>query len=192
MDFDDIGQFIDSGGDLLGDVSHLLSGVLKVKSQWRQLRADGPQPGAGAGGWSGDHFPASAGGNVGPPVATEVRQVAAANGNPWVPDTTAGFGGIDLTGVWCPPMNFYDRCAIRQSGPYLNVAALIGGMMTFAGEGLVDPGSRTLAFAGQYANGAPAQVRAQLLPNGVISGMLAVFNPWGVPMTNPLFLQRVQ
>jgi hypothetical protein len=192
MDFGDIGEFVDSGGELLGDVSQLLSGILKVKSQWQQLRGGRAQPGGTLPSWTGNYPAASRVPNPGPPVAAEVRQVAAVNGNPWVPDTTAGFGGIDLTGVWCPPMNFYDRCVIRQSGPYLNVAAMIGGMMTFAGEGLVDPGSRVLAFAGQYANGAPAQVRAQLLPNGAISGMLAVANPWGVPMTNPLFLQRVQ
>lgn len=192
MDFGDIGEFVDSSGDLLGDLSHLLSGVLKVKSQWQQLRSGSAQPVGAPMGWAGNQMAAPGIPNAGPPVAAEVRQVAAANGNAWIPDTTVGFGGIDLTGVWCPPMNFLDRCAIRQSGPYLNVAAMIGGMMTFAGEGLVDPASRMLAFAGQYANGAPAQVRAQLLPNGAISGMLAVANPWGVAMTNPLFLQRVQ
>jgi hypothetical protein len=69
---------------------------------------------------------------------------------------------------------------------------MIGGMMTFAGEGLFDAHARALAFAGRYANGAPAQVRAQLLPNGLINGVLAVQNPWGVPMTSPLFLQRMQ
>jgi hypothetical protein len=189
MDFDDVGQFLDASGDLMGDLSHLLSGVLKVKSQWQQLRNAAAPVGGGGPAWGTPPTVAAAGG---PPVSAEVRQVAAANGNPWVPDVTAAFGGIDLTGTWCPPMNFYDRCTIRQSGPYLNVAAMIGGAMTFAGEGLVDPPSRMLAFAGRYANGAPAQVRAQLLPNGAISGMLAFVTPWGVPMTNPLFLLRAQ
>jgi hypothetical protein len=96
--------------------------------------------------------------SAGPSLALEVRQIAAPNGDPWVPETTAGFGRIDLTGIRCPPMNAYHRCAIRQSGAYLNVAAMTGKMMTFAGEGLFDPHARALAFAGRCANGAPAQV----------------------------------
>lgn len=192
MDFGDIGDVLSSATDLLDETGDFLTCVRQVKAQWRELRSGTSHPGGAHLGWSrADPAPVSYQ-SAGPSLAVEVRRVAAANGDPWVPETTAGFGGIDLTGVWCPPMNVFDRCAIRQSGRYLNVAAMIGGVMTFAGEGLFDPRARALVFAGRYANGAPAQVRAQLLPNGVISGVLAVHNPWGVPMTNPLFLQRVQ
>jgi hypothetical protein len=206
MDFGDIGDVLGSATDLLDTGGKFLKAVREVKSQWQQLQSGGAPPGGGTqpgGGaqpswgapqpnWGGAYPAAPSYSNAGPSVAAEVRQVAAANGNPWVPETTAGFGGIDLTGVWCPPMNTFDRCVIRQSAAYLNVAAMMGGMMTFAGEGLFDPNARALAFAGRYANGAPAQVRAQLLPNGMINGVLAVQNPWGAAMTSPLFLQRVQ
>ena len=192
MDFSDIGEVLGSTTDLLDKTGDFLRCAREVKAQWQELRTGKSHPGGAQPGW-GSGFPASASyQSAGPSLAVEVRQVAAANGDPWVPETTAGFGGIDLTGIWCPPMNAFDRCAIRQSGAYLNVAAMIGGMMIFAGEGLFDPHARALAFAGRYANGAPAEVRGQLLPNGMINGVLAVQNPWGVPMTNPLFLQRMQ
>ena len=184
MDFGDIGDVLSSATDLLDEAGDFLGCVRQMKSQWQALRLDAAHPPASAGWVTGQQ--------ARPSVATEIIQVAAANGDSWVPETTAGFGGIDLTGVWCPPMNFYDRCTIRQSGAYLNVAAMIGGMMTFAGEGLFDPRTRAIGFAGRYANGAPAAVRAQLLPNGMITGTLSVQNPWGVPMANPLFLQRAQ
>jgi hypothetical protein len=89
-------------------------------------------------------------------------------------------------------MNAFDQCVLRQSGAYLNVSAMFGGAMVFAGEGLFDPRTSALGFAGRYANGAPAQVRAQLMPNGMINGILTVANPWGFPMSNPLVLQRMQ
>jgi hypothetical protein len=191
MDFSDIGDVLSSATDLLGDAGDFLKCVREVKTQWRDLQAGGSRP-ASPPVWGSGYAAAPSFQQAGPALAPEVRQVAAANGAAWVPETTAGYGGIDLTGVWCPPMNFFDRCVIRQSGAYLNVAAMMGGTMTFAGEGLFDPQARALAFAGRYANGAPAQVRGQLLPNGMINGVLAVQQPWGFPMTNPLFLQRVE
>jgi hypothetical protein len=54
MDFGDIGEFVDSGGELLGDVSHLLSGILKVKSQWQRLRGGRAQPGGTLPSWTGN------------------------------------------------------------------------------------------------------------------------------------------
>jgi hypothetical protein len=47
----------------------------------------------------------------------QLQQVAAQNGNSWVPPETQGLMGIDLTGVWCPPMNPMDQTYIRQYGP---------------------------------------------------------------------------
>jgi hypothetical protein len=190
MDLSDIGGALDTAADIFEVGGKFLSFVREVKSTLRGSQPGGSYPTAVQ---PGSGYPvAAAYQNAGPALAGEVRQVAAANGDPWVPETTGGIAGIDLTGVWCPSMNVYDQCVFRQSGVYLNVAAMMGGMMTFVGEGLFDPRTRALAFAGRYANGSPAQVRAQLLPNGAINGILAVPNPWGVPMTNPLFLQRIQ
>lgn len=188
MDIDDIGDVLGSVTDLLDQGGDFLRAVRELKTQWRAVQSG--QPSAQAG-WGGAPAPSDLR-STGPSVAAEVRQVAAANGDPWIPEMTGGFGGIDLTGVWCPPMNVFDQCMLRQSGAYLNVAAVLGGTMIFAGEGLFDPRTRAIGFAGRYANGAPAQVRAQLLPNQMINGILTVANPWGVPMSNPLLLQRLQ
>lgn len=192
MDFGDISEVLRSATDLLDTTGDFLRFVREAKAQWRHARTGESHAAALRPGWGAGYSGPVSYRSAGPSLAVEVRRAAAANGDPWVPDTTAGFGGIDLTGVWCPPLNAYDQCAIRQSGAYLNVAAMIGGMMIFAGEGLFDPRTRALAFAGRYANGAPAQVRGQLLPTGLINGVLAVPNPWAVPMTNPLLLQRMQ
>lgn len=188
MDISDIANVLGTVTDLLDKGGDFLKSVREVKAEVRAWQSGELPAHAGRAG-----YPAAASyRSAGPSLAAEVRQVAAFNGDPWVPDTTAGIGGIDLTGVWCPPMNVYDQCVLRQSGAYLNVSAVFGGMMIFAGEGLFDPHSRALAFAGRYVSGAPAEVRAQLLPNAVINGILTVPNPWGFPMSNPLVLQRLQ
>jgi hypothetical protein len=179
MDVDDIGDVLGSVTDLLDQGGDFLRAVRELKTQWRGVQ-------------SGQSSARSSLHSTGPSVAAEVREVAAANGDPWIPDMTGGYGGIDLTGVWCPPMNVFDQCMLRQSGAYLNVAAVLAGTMIFAGEGLFDLRTRAIGFAGRYANGAPAQVRAQLLPNQMINGILTVANPWSVPMSNPLVLQRLQ
>src|ERR1700712_4767132 len=103
MDFSDIGDVLGSATDLLDTGGKFLKAVREIKSQWQQLQSGGPPPGGGAQPNWGASQPNWGGGapsfqNAGPAVAAEVRQVAAANGNPWVPETTAGFGGIDLTG----------------------------------------------------------------------------------------------
>lgn len=188
MDIGDIANVLGSVTDLLDKGGDFLKSVREVKAEVRAWQSGEPAAYAGRAG-----YPAVANyQSPGPSLAAEIRQVAASNGDPWVPESTGGIGGIDLTGVWCPPMNVYDQCVLRQSGAYLNVAAVFGGMMIFAGEGLFDPRTRALAFAGRYLSGAPAEVRAQLLPNAMINGVLTVPSPWGVPMSNPLVLQRLQ
>ena len=47
----------------------------------------------------------------------QLQQMAGQNGNPWVPTQVHDLGGINLTGVWCPPMNPMDQTYIRQFGP---------------------------------------------------------------------------
>lgn len=121
----------------------------------------------------------------------QLQQVAADNGNAWVPPQTAGLGGIDLTGVWSPPMNPMSQTYIRQFGPYLNIIEGIGGMPTAMGEGLFDPQSSTLRVVGRDANGSPVQAQAQLMPNWMMQGVTTILNPWGMPMNGPFVLQRV-
>jgi hypothetical protein len=121
----------------------------------------------------------------------QLQQVAAQNGNAWVPPQTSGLMGIDLTGIWSPPMNPMDQTYIRQYGPYLNVVAGIAGMPTFMAEGLFDPASLTLRVVGRQSNGQPAESQAQLLPNWVMHGTMTILNPWGMPMTGQIMMQRV-
>jgi hypothetical protein len=121
----------------------------------------------------------------------QLQGVAAEHGNSWVPPQTAGLMGIDLTGVWSPPMNPMDQTYIRQYGPYLNVIAGIGGVPTFMAEGLFDPGSLVLRVVGRQSTGAPAEANAQLMPNWMMHGTMTGTNPWGMPMMVPLMMQRV-
>src|SRR3954447_22602331 len=142
MDFSDIGDVLSSGSDFLDTAGDFLKLVRELKAQFHDGQVQNGQAGASrSGGQSAWGLQRGA-----PSLAPEVRQVAATNGAAWVPDTTAGFGGVDLTGIWCPPMNAFDRCAIRQSGAYLNVSAMMGGTMIFAGEGMVDPPTRARAL----------------------------------------------
>lgn len=172
LDLSGFADALNSGADVLSAVGKLVGAVRGIKKELRRQE------------------PATA--RTGAPWLGEVQHVAAANGDPWVPQRTAGHLGTDLTGVWCPPMNPMDRCAVRQSGRYLNVTAMAGGVPIFVGEGLIDPHAGLLGFAGRYANGSPAAVQARLLPGPIINGVLTVQSPWGYPMSNPLFLQRVQ
>lgn len=121
----------------------------------------------------------------------QLRQMAAQNGNGWVPQQTAGLGGIDLTGLWRNPMNPMEQSYIRQFGPMLNMVAGIGGIPGFTAEGLFDPSTGTVRLVGRYVNGSPGEVNAQLHPNWVIHGVVMFLNPWGVPMTAPTVAQRV-
>ncbi len=114
-----------------------------------------------------------------------IQQVAAQFGNPWVPAQTQGLDGIDLTGIWCPPMNPMDQTYIRQYGPYLNLVAGLMGMPTAVGEGLFDPVHRSVYIVGRYMNGMMVQVRSQVLPNWTMQGVMTLPGPMGFPMQMP-------
>jgi len=106
----------------------------------------------------------------------QLQQVAAQNGNAWVPQETAGALGIDLTGLWAAPMNPMDQSYIRQYGPYLNIVAGLGGVPMFLAEGLFDPRSGGLQLAGRYADGSFGQAQAQVMPNWTMQGVMAAQN----------------
>ena len=121
----------------------------------------------------------------------QIQQMAAQNGNAWVPQQTQGIGDVDLTGVWCPPGNPMDQTYIRQFGPYLNLVAGIMGMPTVVAEGLYDPVHRSVYIVGRYFNGAPVEVRSQLLPNWMLQGVMTVPGPMGFPMQMPHLAVKV-
>jgi len=121
----------------------------------------------------------------------QLQQVAAQNGNAWVPEETAGALGIDLTGLWASPMNPMDQSYIRQYGPYLNIVAGVGGVPMFLAEGLFDPRSGGLQLAGRYADGSFGQAQAQVMPNWTMQGVMAARNNWGMQNAWPLALQRI-
>ena len=81
MDIDDIGDVLGSVTDPLDQGGDLLRAMRELKTQWRAVQSgqSSAQPGWGSG-------PApSRLQSTGPSVAAEVRQVAAANGDPWIP-----------------------------------------------------------------------------------------------------------
>lgn|ERR1700730_7697058 len=120
-----------------------------------------------------------------------LTQLAEQNGNAWVPTQTMPLFGLNLTGIWCPPMNPTDQTYIRQYGPYLNVIAGLYGTPTFFGEGLFNIQQCQVHVVGRYLNGSPMEARAQLFPNWMMQGMMTIANPFGMPMQSPLFMGKV-
>jgi hypothetical protein len=119
----------------------------------------------------------------------QLRQVAAQQGSAWVPPHTEGLAGINLTGVWVPPGNTWERDYVRQTGPYLNMITGVGAMQTGYSEGLLDPASGIVRLAGRYANGVPLQAQLQLFPNWTLQGWVSMMGPFG-PVTSPVFLMK--
>lgn len=121
----------------------------------------------------------------------QLQQMAQRNGNGWVPMQVQPLGNINLTGVWCPPMNPMDQTYIRQYGPYLNIIAGVGGMPTLYAEGLLDPMQAMIIARGQYINGSMMEARLQLLPNWMLQGVLAAQGMFGMPMQTPILMGKV-
>jgi hypothetical protein len=119
----------------------------------------------------------------------QLRQVAAQQGSAWVPPHTEGLAGINLTGVWVPPGNTWERDYVRQTGPYLNMIIGVGAMQTGYSEGLFDPASGIVRLAGRYANGVPLQAQLQLFPNWTLQGWVSGMGPFG-PVTSPVYLMK--
>ncbi len=120
-----------------------------------------------------------------------LQAMAAGMGHAWVPEQTADFLGLDLTGIWAPPMNPADQCYLRQYGPYVNFIAGILGMPYAFGEGIFSPNVRAVFIQGRYVGGAPLQATAQLLPNWVLQGGLQTWNALGMPFQVPLYMARL-
>lgn len=121
----------------------------------------------------------------------QLSQIAQQFGNGWVPQQTQSLMGINLTGVWCPPMNFYDQTYIRQYGPYINIIAGVNGMPTVYAEGVFNPSNRMVVVVGKNMQGAMIQSQCQLLPNWVLQGSIAVASPWGMPMQYPIYMNKM-
>ena len=120
-----------------------------------------------------------------------LQQLAGQFGNAWVPAQTSGLYGIDLTGLWVPPMNPLEQTYLRQSGPYLNLITGLAGTPIALAEGMFIPHQGAIHLVGRYATGAPFQVQAQLAPNWTIQGTLAGRNPFGMPFQMPLLVTKV-
>ncbi len=125
------------------------------------------------------------------PWLPQLQQVAQQFGNSWVPNQTYGLMGIDLTGLWCPPMNSYDQTYIRQYGPYLNIIAGVGGNPTLYGEGIFYPQQSMIQVVARSVQGFLVEARGQLFPNWTIQGILVAPNMWGMPTQMPLFIAKV-
>jgi len=187
----DWSNFMSDAGSAAQGVGQVLDLVLKIKKMMQkggspQVSAPGPtmsmqsfQP------QTQDHFQGGA------QFVPQLQQMAAQNGNAWVPTQTQGYGGIDLTGLWVPPMNPMDQTYIRQFGPYLNFVAGVAGIPGAYAEGVIDPASGVVQAVGQYANGAGLQMQAQLFPNWTLQGWVAAILPSGQPMTTPLGIAKV-
>lgn len=121
----------------------------------------------------------------------ELQNLAGQFGNPWVATRTQGLLGIDLTGIWSPPMNPIDQTYIRQFGPYLNLIAGVGGMPTLYAEGLLNPVYAIVHVVGRYVTGAPMESRVQLLPNWTLQGVMMTLGPFGQPAQVPILLAKM-
>ena len=121
----------------------------------------------------------------------DLQQVAGQMGNSWVPNHTQGLQGVNLTGVWSPPMNLMDQSYIRQFGPYLNVIAGVGYQPTLFTEGMLNPENGSIFLIGQNVVGAQVTAQLQLLSNWTIQGTLNPPGPMGQPMQLPIHLVRV-
>jgi hypothetical protein len=121
----------------------------------------------------------------------QLQNLAGQFGNPWVPMSTQSLLGINMTGIWAPPMNPFDQTYIRQFGPYLNMIAGIGGVPTLYAEGLLDPTQAVIHAVGRYVTGAPMEARAQLLPNWILQGMMMTLGPFGQPVQLPIWMTKV-
>ena len=121
----------------------------------------------------------------------QLQQVASQFGNSWVPTQTYSFMGVDLTGLWSPPMNPYDQTYIRQYGPYLNVIAGVGGNPTLYGEGIFYPQQSMIHIVARSVQGFIVEARGQLFPNWTIQGVLIGPNMWGMPSQMPLFIAKI-
>jgi hypothetical protein len=120
-----------------------------------------------------------------------LQQLAGQFGNAWVPAQTSGLFGIDLTGVWAPPMNPMEQTYLRQSGPYLNLITGLAGTPLALAEGIFIPRQSAIFVVGRYATGAPFQAQAQLMPDWTHQGMLAGTNPIGMPFQMPLYMRKI-
>jgi hypothetical protein len=120
-----------------------------------------------------------------------LQNVAMANGNPWVPQHTQGFYGVDLTGVWASFMNPAQQTYIRQYGPYLNIIAGIGGFQTSYAEGVVNPLNWNVSFIGRFFNGLPSEASCQLFADWSLRGQQLGFDPFGNRIPMPIHLQKV-
>ena len=121
----------------------------------------------------------------------ELQNMACQFGSSWIPQQTQGIQGINLTGIWSPPMNPYDQTYIRQYGPYINIIAGIGGNPTLYAEGLFNPMQGILHVVGKNMIGQPVEAKTQVFPNWTMQGIIITMNPFGQPMQYPLMMAKV-
>jgi hypothetical protein len=88
-------------------------------------------------------------------------------------------------------MNPFDQTYIRQSGPYLNLIAGVGGIPGLYAEGLFDPTSRIVRAVGRYTTGAPMEAQAELSPDWTLQGWLSTYGAFGQPVSGPIFMARM-
>jgi hypothetical protein len=103
----------------------------------------------------------------------ELQNMAGNFGNPWIPKSTQGWGGIDLTGVWLTYQTINELSYIRQFGPYLNWITEIGGYMPFYHEGLFDQEHSVVHMVGQ-GFGMLSEIRADLYTDWTLRGEMTV------------------
>lgn len=125
----------------------------------------------------------------------QLSAMAAQQSGAWVPAQTQGVSGVELTGLWVPPMNPIEQTYIRQFGVYLNLVTgmglTMGGMPVLLSEGIFDPVHMIVHVVGRFVTGAPLEARAQLFPNWTLQGLMAQLGPFGMPMNQPLILAKV-
>lgn len=121
----------------------------------------------------------------------QLQNLAQQQGDAWVPRQTQGLQGVDLTGIWTPPMAPFEQDYIRQYGPYLNFISGIGSVPFCFAEGVVNPENWFVRLVGRYQTGAPVEVHARLFPDWSLQGTIYSVGMFNFPTAAPLFLRKI-
>ncbi|MBN2735763.1 MAG: hypothetical protein JXR70_02200 [Spirochaetales bacterium] len=99
--------------------------------------------------------------------------------DPWIPDQTHDFFGINLTGIWAPSLNPLDQSYIRQYGPYLNYIIGTAGIPNIFAEGLFNPLTGAISLVGKDIFDNPFIAHLQLSCEWSINGDMTVPDVYG-------------
>lgn len=197
--WDDVMSLVSNIGTVAKSAGEVLDTVKKVKETFRhagpEAMTTSSMPGGAA--MAMQPFQAQAANPFASwnPFLAPMQNLAAQQTSAWVPTETRGVSGVNLTGLWIPPTAPMEQTYVRQFGVYLNLITGIGltmnGSPLLFSEGVFDPMHGVVHVVGRFVTGAALEMRAQLLPNWMLQGVIAQSNVFGMPTHLPLLLCKV-